>query len=90
MFCWHNCAESSFRCFGASSWRSRSVLEKSASVLARDSALMVAVFTCVSSASAFLKSVLDGAVEHSLGLCGLLALLLVEAPRSLLVVHALG
>ena len=31
VFCWLNCAESSFGCFCASSWRSRSVLKKSAS-----------------------------------------------------------
>ena len=41
VLCWLSCAASSFRCFCASSWRSRSVLKKSASVVAKDSALMV-------------------------------------------------
>ena len=38
------------------------------------------VFTCFSSASAFAKGVLDGAVEDRLSLSGILALLLAEAP----------
>ena len=53
VFCRLSCAERSFRCFCASSWRSRSVLKKSASVVARDSALTVTVSTCFYSASAF-------------------------------------
>ena len=50
---WHNWAESSFKCFCVSSWQSRSVLKKLASVVAEDSALMVTVFACSSSASVF-------------------------------------
>ena len=57
MFCWLSCAESSFRCFCASSWWSRSVLKKSASVIAKDSALMVTVLTCSPSAPVFFSRV---------------------------------
>ena len=49
-FCWLNWTENSFRCFYVSSWRSKSVLKKSASVLANDSALCVPILceTCLS------------------------------------------
>ena len=48
VFCWLSCVKSSCRCFCASSWLSGSVLKKSASVVTRDSALMVAVLKCFS------------------------------------------
>ena len=57
--------ESSCRCFCVSSWRSRSVLPKSASVVARDSALMVTVFTCSSSASVFSRVSLMAPLKSS-------------------------
>ena len=63
VLCRLNCAESLFRCFCASSWRSRSVLEMSASVVAKDSTLVVTVFTRFSSDSAFFG------VEHLTSKC---------------------
>ena len=56
VFCWLSCAASSFRCFCGSSWRSRSALKKSASVVAKASALMVTVLTYFSSASFFVRA----------------------------------
>ena len=64
MFRQLSCTGSSFKCFCVSSCASRSVLKKSASVVAEDSALMVTVFTCFSSAS------VDGFAEYRLGFRG--------------------
>ena len=53
---WLTWAESSFKYFCVSSCRSRSVLKNSASVVAKDFALMVAVLTCFSSALVFSRA----------------------------------
>ena len=76
VFCWLSCAESSFKCLCASSWRSAIVLKKSASVLAKGSPPSWSPFPRVSRARQ-----LHGVVADGLGRGRLLALLLVEAPR---------
>ena len=55
---------------------------KFASMVAKDSALLVTVLTFVQRFD-FLKGVLDGFVGNRLGFCGILELLLVKAPGRL-------
>ena len=73
---------SSFTCI-------KNVLKRTASVVAKDSALIVTVLTCFSSASVLFKSVLDGAVESRLGFCRTLAFFARGQPSPLLDVRAL-
>ena len=74
----------------ASSWRLRSGLKKTASVVAKHSARMVTVVTSLSSASASSRESFCGAGEQCLGHGRLVALLLEDAPRFYLSFKRLG
>ena len=64
---WHNWSESSLRFRRVSSWRSRSVWKKSASVVAKDSAHIAAVFHMLLQRLGFLERALDGFGVFRLG-----------------------
>ena len=81
VFFWHSCAASSFKCLCVSSWRSKSVLKKSASVFAkrfRPHGHGLNVFLECLGVS---QTVLDGVGVHRIGIYGILAILIVCKPR---------
>ena len=90
VFCWLSAGVSSFKCFCVSSRRSRSVLKKSASVVTKDSALMVTVLTCFPSAAFYSRVFLMASLKIVTGFCCTPAFLIVGKPRLFLLFVSLS